>query len=549
MVSSQVLIVSSVSSRLIKNDNLKTYSLLWIDNLVNSNELHNVQQKLCLAIDHLRVFENAIECKTDIRQSKDDQILLIVNGQLGFAIVPLSDTPIQISSIYVCYLNLSSHHELALKFTKIPATVTDLYELIEKIKMNRKSTDKWFNENLLINVCNSVSNEERSSTNINGSFLHFQLLIDGLLRKPYDQTSRNKFFDLCKKEYQDNYQQLSIIKEFEEFYVPEQALYWYSGHAFLYEMLNKALRSQNINVLFLYRFFIQDLYKQLENLQWQQDQKSIRVYRGQYMSREELHLLKESKGQFISMNSFLSTSLDREISRMFVSPKHEDLCSVLFEIDVDPYLSYEAKPFANISSQSQFKDEQEILFMIGTIFRLVNIRQENEITVIQMELCNENYDDDNMKLLLELMQIKNGEYHECFSFGHVLRIARMYDLAEQFYKRMLNELENDHPLVAELWGSIGLVKRANGEIENSAQWLSKSLEKYEQMGDRTGIARCLQNLALIHQMKGELNQAIDKCSRALNIFHELPGNQEKSIARCFLNLGYLSSKIPLNGLR
>ncbi|CAF5164696.1 unnamed protein product, partial [Rotaria sp. Silwood1] len=72
-----------------------------------------------------------------------------------------------------------------------------------------------------------------------------------------------------------------------------------------------------------------------------------------------------------------------------------------------------------------------------------------------MELCSGNYDHD-MKLLLKHMQMENDKYHECFSFGHVLRTARMYDLAEQFYNRMLNELENDHPLVAELWGSIGL---------------------------------------------------------------------------------------------
>jgi hypothetical protein len=129
MASSNVLIVPSVSSMLIKSDNLQTYCLLWVDGLVNSNENHNVQQKLRLAINNLRVFENTIECEIYIRQSKDDQILLIVNRQLGFVIVPLSHPLIQINSKYVYYLNFSRHHELASKFTKILATVTDLYEL------------------------------------------------------------------------------------------------------------------------------------------------------------------------------------------------------------------------------------------------------------------------------------------------------------------------------------------------------------------------------------------------------------------------------------
>jgi tetratricopeptide (TPR) repeat protein len=480
------------------------------------------------------VFQNAVGCEFYTRQSKDDQIILIVGGQLSFVVVPLSYTFLEISPIHVYYFNLSTHHELASKFNV--NQITDLDELINEIKRNQKSREKWFDEPLLVSVCSSVSNEERSFTSIDGDFLYFQLLIDGLLRVPSDQTSRDKFLDLCRKEYQGNHQQLSIINTFEESYVPERALNWYSRHTFLYKMLNKALRFHNINILFLCRFFMQDLYKQLEELQRKQDQILVRVHRGQCMSKKELNVLKESKGQFISMNSFLSTSLVREVSSMFVSQKFGDLCGVLFEIDVNSRLSYGAKPFANISSQSQFEDEQEILFMIGAIFRLVGIEQENEITVIKMKLCNENYDCD-MELLLEHMQMANDKYHECFSFGHVLRTAEMHDLAEKFYNRMINELENDHPLVAELWGSIGLVKKAKGELEISFQWLSKSLEKYEQMKDPIGIAKCLQNIANIHQMKGEYNQAINKYNQALNILYQLPGNQINSITGCFNNLG------------
>lgn len=536
MASVNASIVPSVLSVSIRRDNLETHSLLWFDRWVSSSENHNVQQKLNSAINHLRVFENTIKCETYICQSKNNKILLIVSGQLGFVIVPLIHTLIQTSFIHIYHLNLSKHYELALIFTEIRETTADLDELVDKFHMNRENREKWFNEPLLISLCNSDSNEERSSTNINGNFLHFELFIDGLLRIPYDQTSRVKLLNLCRKEYQDNPQQLSIIKEFKESYVPEQALNWYSRPTFLYKMLNKALRTQNINVLFLFRFFIQDLYKQLQKLQHNEHQRPIRVYRGQSISKQELHILKESIGQSISMITFLSTSLNPEISRMFIPPTLGDLCGVLLEIDIDPRSSYGAKPFANIISQSQFRGEQEILFMTGTIFRLVNIRQENETTVIQMELCNGNYDHD-MKFILEHMQMVNDKYHECFSFGHVLRTVKMYDQAEKFYNRILKELENDHPLVAELWGSIGLVKMAKGETESSSQWLNRSLKKYEQMEDRMGIARCVQNLGNIDQMNKEFNEAINKYNQALNIFRELPGDHDKSIADCFHNLG------------
>ncbi|CAF3828049.1 unnamed protein product [Rotaria sp. Silwood1] len=259
------------------------------------------------------------------------------------------------------------------------------------------------------------------------------------------------------------------------------------------------------------------------------------------MSKQELDVLQQSKGRLISMNSFLSTSLCRQKSLSFISSEHDDLCRVLFEIDVDPRSSYGAKPFANISSQSKFVNEQEILFMIATVFRLVDIHQENKITVIQMKLCNGNYDHD-MELLLEHMQKESEAYDECLSLGHILHNAGMYDKAEQFYNRMLNELPNDHPKIASLWGSIGLVKRAKGQLEISFQWFNRSFKKYEQMGDRQGLARCLQNLANIHQTKGEFDQAINKYNQALKIFQELPGDQNTWVAKCFHNLGVIYTR-------
>ena len=51
-----------------------------------------------------------------------------------------------------------------------------------------------------------------------------------------------------------------------------------------------------------------------------------------------------------------------------------DLCRVLFVIDADPQV-VKSKPFADISSLSEFNNECEVLFMIGSIFRLIQIEE------------------------------------------------------------------------------------------------------------------------------------------------------------------------------
>jgi hypothetical protein len=75
-------------------------------------------------------------------------------------------------------------------------------------------------------------------------------------------------------------------------------------------MLNKALRKQNIDILFLFRFFIRDIHRKLKQNQYQY---SIRFYRGQMLSNDELNNLRKSIGEFISINSFFSTTTNHRI--------------------------------------------------------------------------------------------------------------------------------------------------------------------------------------------------------------------------------------------
>ena len=140
-------------------------------------------------------------------------------------------------------------------------------------------------------------------------------------------------------------------------------------------------------------------------------QHPIRVYRAQLMSNEEVQMLKDSLGEFISINSFFSTSLDRQQARSFflISDNSNDVERVFFEIDADPRLD-NIKPFSDISLHSYYPEEKEVLFMIGSIFRLVNIdRDKDGILIVRMKLCSNN--DHQFKALFQHMQKKyiNGE--------------------------------------------------------------------------------------------------------------------------------------------
>ncbi|CAF4215772.1 unnamed protein product, partial [Adineta steineri] len=252
--------------------------------------------------------------------------------------------------------------------------------------------------------------------------------------------------------------------------------------SFFYKTLNAALRKENIHMIYLYRSFIVDILNQLEN---HQCQCATRVYRSQLMSTDELNYLKNSVGQYVSVNSFLSTSIQKDIANFYLGDTNHrwvGLEKVLFEIDADPKV-VTTKPFADISHFSDFNDELEVLFMLGSIFCLNSIihDDENQIWIIEMCLCSDN--EHNLKQILMDMknEIGNGETNLCI-LGKVVRRMGHLDLAKKYYYRCLDELSQNDPLLLTVYKDLAKIASQQKDYEEHLrlrQILAKIKDKIE----------------------------------------------------------------------
>jgi hypothetical protein len=91
----------------------------------------------------------------------------------------------------------------------------------------------------VFNIFTVNGNPDRSTTGLNGGFVHSLLVIDVLLRiKPVEKDTQ-ELIGLCKNAYKDNKIELNIVREFQQKYSPNKALWWYTRESFLYKMLNK----------------------------------------------------------------------------------------------------------------------------------------------------------------------------------------------------------------------------------------------------------------------------------------------------------------------
>ncbi|CAF4736343.1 unnamed protein product, partial [Rotaria magnacalcarata] len=70
----------------------------------------------------------------------------------------------------------------------------------------------------------------------------------------------------CRKQYQGNQSVMKQIEEFSMNYDENKAAEWYSEDIFLFRLLNRALRTENIDIIYKFRFFIADLHRQLDKM-------------------------------------------------------------------------------------------------------------------------------------------------------------------------------------------------------------------------------------------------------------------------------------------
>jgi hypothetical protein len=220
-------------------------------------------------------------------------------------------------------------------------------------------------------------------SNENAKFMWFHLLIQVLLRMPTTTRSKDDLLHQSFLVYSENPSMQKNIHDFNREYQAKDAINWYTKTGFLYRLLNQACRTDDIDLLFSCRFFIRDLHQQLTELYREQQsqrnpKKTLIVYRGTFISRDELDMLlvPSTEKKLIWFNTFVSTSLDREVAKKYVdAPEIAGQVRVLEEIHIDDNMDMSTMPFADIHKYSAIQDELEILMAIGTVFELESIKE------------------------------------------------------------------------------------------------------------------------------------------------------------------------------
>ncbi|CAF0842226.1 unnamed protein product [Rotaria sordida] len=146
----------------------------------------------------------------------------------------------------------------------------------------------------------------------------------------------------------------------------------------------------------------------------------IRVYCGQIIRNDELQLMKNSIGEFLSMNSFLSSSRDRSTALHFAraTPKTNDVQQIIFEIEINP--RSQTKAFGDVTQISYFQYEDVISIMVDALFWIKEVNEDKKKRIWAARVSAASEDDYHLKETFSYMKSTLGDDTDLDSLRKIL---------------------------------------------------------------------------------------------------------------------------------
>ncbi|CAF4943881.1 unnamed protein product, partial [Rotaria sp. Silwood1] len=366
------------------------------------------------------------------------------------------------------------------------------------------------------------------------------MLIYVLKQMPHDDRTMHEMLDQCAEYYQNNQTELAKIEQFRTTYTSDRAINWYTDECFLYKLLNQALRTEDIQLLYSFRFFIIDLCAELERESEKiKNEGHLTVYRGQMMHKEEFHKLQHSIGGLISTNGFFSTSRDINIAFGFLTKSNSTNERVLFEIQADP--SILGVICADISSLGSMPWEREVLFSLNTVFQIVSVNTDSTHDAWKVQLVASDQGAQKVNEYVKWLQIEIDYSSPLVYFGRLLwsEFGQLTQ-AENYFKMLLDTLPVDHPDMASVNLEFSHVYDEKGDYDLALQYSERALHIRQQQKPIVPhrLAACLNSMGVIYRHKGDLDRALDYYQQSLTIYeNEVSSGKHLHHANTLRNLG------------
>ena len=490
-------------------ENNEDFQLIWLDTPIKESSDTRIAKNMLRSLNaNAQFYTDVDKCIQLIPYMREKDILLVVSGSFARVVLSRISHMSYVRGVFIfceihqLYTDLLDEYPL-----KVIDICTDRINLIKSISKTMKIIEE---EDIYFHLYHSKQHLTRQLTNESKLFIKNQLWIYVMKTFPTDEQAKNEMLDHCKDYYQHYKRQLKKIELFRNCYIRNDAIQYYTPKSFIYKILNKALYTEDIHLLCKFRFFINDLYAQIEKEKVISDQ-SIILYRNQLISEEKFEILKENIGSFISINGFLLTSRDKRVfNKLSKLPSWlQNKIQIQITIKANPNVT-----FANIK-------QQQVLFSMGSVFRIDMCEYDQALSLGKLRLTTT---DEGQAILQSYLDIKKDQkeiYSPLILFGRFLMgEMNQIDRAKEYFKMLLKTLPNEHPDISEIYNQIGATHYiTESELTQALEMFEKALEirKNIYSDNDIRIASSLNNIGSVYNNRGEYDRALEYYQHGLQI--------------------------------
>ena len=322
-----------------------------------------------------------------------------------------------------------------------------------------------------------------------------------------DSAAKKEMIERSLERYKSNKNMIYRIDEFNRQSLDnnkEKAIHSYTENSFIHECINTVLRRENVSEVYSYRYLIKLICRQLEErhkkfireYRKSENSASLHLYRGLPLRLEDINFLHSNINNLISLNGFVSTSKDKGIAMDFIRRhRRQGFVSALLKISVDMGSHYDIA-FADISDLSEYPEEKEVLFSLGSIFRVKSVKFDAEQNIYVIRLSLSPHDQ-----LTVIKYIHQAYPHDVNSidqsvlFGKLLFEMGEYQSAIKYFQYMLAHLQSDNnPIRAIHLNNLGVCYNEIGKTNEALDCYRKALEIYREGKDKHGLSSCCRNV-------------------------------------------------------
>ncbi|CAF1305618.1 unnamed protein product [Adineta steineri] len=530
----------AVANRRMNMQRMQNVLVIWLDNNINENnaDCSNTIKQLKRVVNNINTFTDGEQCIKFIQTINNNKICMIVSGSLGQHIVPHVHDMSQVDTIFIFCNNQEWHKQWTKQWPKIKGVFTDITSICEALKQAAHQCAQN-----ATSISFVASNKKLDQ--LDPSFMYTLVLKEILLTINFEDKHFKEFITYCREVYDDDEHELKNVSQLQTTYKNNVPIWWYTWDAFLYRMLNQALRSMNVDMIIRMGFFINDLHRDIQRLHSEQfddhqSDKIFTVYRGQGLSKEDFAEMTKTKGGLLSFNNFLSTSKKRDVSLNFAqqAATNPDLVGILFVISINPKDS--TTPFADVTDVSYFHTEDEVLFSMHTIFRIGDIKSmdgNNHLYKVNLTLTNDN--DQDLRTLTDHTRQEIFPGDEGWErLGLLLQKMGQFNKAQEVYEILLHQA-TDEGEKSPIYDQLGQIKSNLGEYQEALAYIEKSLAINQRTlpSNHPHLGTSYNNIGIVYYSMDNYPKALSYYEKALAIRQQSLPSNHLDLAASYSNIG------------